>query len=301
MSKSTARQNNNTAIIKTDADTGKEIAFTEVDVQDLRLFEQAIVASWIQEAVALRNIANRKLYLLHDCPTMKDYLMEYYKKSYRHALRLLFITNKINPDKLTDLTEIPMTKLLEIARDDGMVDMINDGEANIEADKVVYADGTFESLNDVIARTKREAKREEDQERDKLKSKIDKANTKLSGKDFMIKNLEDQLQESIDRTKRLEESLQSLMSEKGVDPKTIVFITHKKQAVELIDESMRDALKRLADIDNVPKDLVDAELGGRMALAVSSVEAACERIRDNWGMILWLPGKVERPTDLVPE
>ncbi|MBN2157890.1 MAG: hypothetical protein JW807_00740 [Spirochaetes bacterium] len=301
MTRNMTKSNHDAAIVKIDAETGREVSFTETDVQDLRLFEQAIVASWIQEAVALRNIANRKLYLLHDCPTMKDYLMEYYKKSYRHALRLLFITDKINPDKLTDLTEIPMTKLLEIARDDGMVDKINEGDASLDADKVVYADGTFESLDDVIARAKREAKREEGKERDKLKAKIEKANNKLSGKDFMLKNLEDQLQESIDRTKRLEESLQSLMSEKGVDPKTIVFITHKKQAVELIDESMREALKRLADIDNIPKDLVDAELGGRMALAVSSVEAACERIRDNWGMILWLPGKVEHPTDVVPE
>jgi hypothetical protein len=287
--------------MKVDSETGSEIAFTGEDMQDLKLFEQSIVSSWIQEAVALRNIANRKLYLLRDCASMKDYLMEYYHKSYAHAKRLLSITSKINPDKLTDLTEIPMTKLLEITRDDGMVDMINDGEANIEADKVVYADGTFESLDDVIARAKREAKREEEQERDKLKTKIDKQKDKLEGKDFMLSNLQNQLQESVDRTKRLEASLQSLMSEKGVDPKTIVFITHKKHAVDVIDESMREALKHLASIDNIPKDLVDAELGGRMALAISSIEAGCERIRDNWGMILWIPGKTERATDVVPE
>jgi hypothetical protein len=64
---------------------------------------------------------------------------------------------------------------------------------------------------------------------------------------------------------------------------------------------MREALKHLASIDNIPKDLVDAELGGRMALAISSIEAGCERIRDNWGMILWIPGKTERATDVVPE
>lgn len=301
MARNVTKSNNNKDIVKIDEETGKEITFTGEDMHDLKLFEQSIVSSWIQEAVALRNIANRKLYLLRNCVSMKDYLLEYYHKSYAHANRLLHITTKISPDKLTDITGIPMTKLLEITKDDGIVDMINDGDANLETDRVIYADGSFESLDDVIARTKREAKREEEQERDKLKSKIEKQKDKLDGKEFMLRSLENQLQESIDRTNRLEASIQSLMSEKGVDPKTIVFITHKKQAVDEIDESMREALKRLAAIDNIPKDLVDAELGGRMALAVSSVEAACERIRDNWGMILWLPGKTERPTDVVPE
>lgn len=301
MKRMTVQSGGNAEVVKIDVETGHEVAFTGEDIHDLKLFEQAIVSSWIQEAVALRNIANRKLYLLRDCASMKDYLMEYYNKSYTHAKRLLFITGKINPERLTDLTEVPMTKLLEIARNDGVVDMLNDGEANVEGDRVVYADGSFESLDDVVNRAKREVRREEEHAQEKLKVKLGKQKDVLDGKDFMLKNLENQLQESIDRASRLEESLQSLMSEKGVDPKTIVFVTHRKQAVDLIDESMREALKRMAAIDNIPKDLVDAELGGHMALAVSAVEAACERIRDNWGMILWLPGKHGRPVDVVPE
>jgi hypothetical protein len=288
-------------IVKIDVETGNEIAFTGEDVHDLKLFEQGIVSSWIQEAVALRNIANRMLYLLRDCESMKDYLMEYYNKSYSHAKRLLFITGKIDSDRLTDLSEIPMTKLLEIARDPGMADMINDGEANIEGDRVVYSDGSFEPLDDAIARAKREAKREEEREREKLKTKIGRQKDVIEGKDFLLKRLEGELAESAERTRRLEDSIQSLMSEKGVDPKTIVFVTHRKQAVEVIDESMREALRHMAAIDNVPRDLVDAELGGHMARAVAAVEAACERIRDSWGAVLWLPGRHDRPSDVVPE
>ncbi len=299
MAKKSTQPNDGTALVKKDLD-GASVEFTDTDVQDLNLFEQAIVSSWIQEAVALRNIANRKLYLLRDCVSMKDYLMEYYKKSYSHANRLLYLTSKINTERLPDFNGIPMTRLLEISKDDALVGMINDGDASVEIDRVIYSDGTTESLSDLIARTKREAKREEGQDRDKLQKKIDKQKEILDGKSHMLERLYEQLEESKTHTRQLEESLQSLISEKGIDPKTIVFITHKKQAVDLIDETRREILKSLGAIDNIPKDLVDAEIGGMLGLTIAAIDAASERIRDNWGAVLWLPGQSEKPHDLVP-
>lgn len=232
--------------------------FNRADVESrLVFFEQQIASGCIQIALALKTIRDEKLYLAR-CKSMTQYMEEFIPISLKHAEKHLQIADAFSGGALEKYKKTPMNLLLEIARNDELLKEANDPESEVD---------------EVIRRAK-------EQEKKKLQKKLDKNDEVIRGQEALLADLRGRMREKDEEIHKLKNSIQSLISKKDIDPSKIVFMTQKKEAMGVIDECMVQILDCLGTLNNIPYDLLDAELSGKLSQCVSAVEAGVRRLVD---------------------
>lgn len=257
-----------------DEETGEIINTAEIEAR-LLFFEQQAALGFIQTATAFKIIRDERLYLAR-AASMKDYINTYFKTlSLRTVELYLQIADAFSGHALEKFTGTPMKLLLEIARNDELLDEANDPES--DADEVV--------------------KKAREQEKRKFQKKLDKVEEINRGQEALLNDLHERLDEKDDEIDKLKSSIQTLINRKDVDPSKVVFITQKKEASGIIDESMVQILTSLGMLNAIPHELLDAELSGKLSQCISAIDAGVRRLRDFYSSYVVTPAD---HADLVP-
>lgn len=244
----------------------------------LVFFEQQIASGCIQIALALKIIRDEKLYLAR-CSYMKEYVETYLPMSLRNAEKHLQIADAFSSqalEKFSKLKKTPLTLLLEISRNDELLEEANDPDS--EADEIV--------------------RKAREQERKKFQKKLEKNDDVIRGQDAILTDLRDRVNDKDEEIAKLKDTIQDLIGKKDVDPSRVVFITQKKEAIGVIDESMVQILDSLGTLNSIPHDLLDAELSGKLSQCIAAVEAGVRRLRDFYSSYVVTPLDF---SDVVPE
>ncbi len=258
----------------------------------LLVLEQQIAFGYIQMSIAIKTIRDEKLYLVCGYDSMQSYGLDRLNIMPAQLYRHLKIADSFNEKVLKKLSHMPMTALLKIAQDSEITEAINTGE--IDGDRVVYADGTSESLTDALERARAG-------EQKKVRKKLEDAADKLSAKDRLIEDYQAKIGAGKKKIDDLNKTIQDLATRKDIDPEKLVFITQKREAVDLLEESEGRILQVFGSLGGIPHELLDPELTARLARLIASLEAGVQRIREQYGAAVWIPGEHERPGGLVPE
>lgn len=279
----------------TDHETGEVVTLTEEDRNQLILAEQQLAWNWIQFSLSLKIIRDRRLYLFRS-PSLRDYCIEHLRLSPRHIYRHLQVADTFSETTLKKISKsnVPMTNLLQLARDESIVEQLNDGRAQIDDDRVVYADGTSEPLAEALERV-REA------ERKTARKKLDDVRDAADKKDILIKDYRERIAERDGKIDELKKTIQELATHNDVDPERYVFVTQKKEALEMLDQAEYQLLSVFSAVNAIPHELLDSDLTFKLGGVIAAIEAGAQRVREQYGVAVWLPGKNNKPGDLVPE
>lgn len=246
-------------------ETGEIMNSADMETR-LVFFEQQIAFGCIQIALALKTIRDERLYLAR-CSSIKEYIEEYIPISLRHAERHLQIADAFNSKALEKFKNTPLTVLLEISRNGDLLEEANDPD--IDADDVI--------------------KKVRDQEKRKFEKKLDKNREVIQGQEALLEDLRERVGEKETEIARLKWTIQDLIAKKDVDPSKVVFVTQKKEAFGVIDESMVQILDSLGTLNNIPYELLDAELSGKLSQCISAIEAGVRRLKDFYSSYVITP------------
>lgn len=281
-----------------DPETGKLIHFSEEEKRDLLFCERQMKVGFMQIAIALKTIRDRRLYLLRECDSMRAYVEEYVQFSYRHAHRLMHLADTFGDAKTDLLESFSQDTLLAIAQNPAVASDLNG--ADVVDGEVRLPDGEVLPLEEFTARIRREIQRNAEKKEDKLQRRIDTIAAEVKTKNEALAHYERLIADGNEREKRLEETIESLSVRKDLDAHILAYITHKNDAVRLIADCTPAALELLGRVDGIPRDLVDAELAGQVSFFLAAIETAVTRIRESFRPFFWIPGETERPDDVVP-
>ena len=280
-----------------DPETGEQIIFTESHLARLVAIEQRIATHYIQLSLDLKEIHDGRLYLLRGNDSFSGYCQTYLHMSARHAYNHLKIATTFGEAflKKVSKSDMPMVKLLEISRSSELAEAVNAGNADIENGRVVFADGTEEELDEFLSRSGIISK-------EKLtRKKLEEAKETAKSKDVLIRDYRGRIADSDRKIEELKAAIQDLVTQKDVDPERYVFITRKKEALELLDEAALHIHKIFGAIGGIPHALLDPELTGKLGNTLAGFESGLQRVREMYGAAVWLPGTNERPGDVVPD
>ncbi|MFA5518836.1 MAG: hypothetical protein WDA74_06215, partial [Spirochaetota bacterium] len=107
-----------------DVETGEVINTADAESR-LVIFEQQIASGCIQIALALKTIRDENLYLAR-CNSMAEYIEKYLPISLKHAQKHLQIADAFNSKALKRFRGAPMNMLLEISRNEELLEEAND-------------------------------------------------------------------------------------------------------------------------------------------------------------------------------
>lgn len=284
-------------IIITDPETGKELTFTAEHAASLAAAKHQVKAGLATVAVALKTIRDQKLFLMENCGSMREWMLENFQSSYSTFKNLLSVADRFAeaPDADMVLSQ-PITHLLLYSKHEATADGIQDGSIQFSGGKVILEDGTEISAKDFAKQIRTELKKETAEELKKLDHKLKTNAAKISAKDSLIESMQEDLAKLRQRSADLEKAI---TESKDIDPSRLVYITKKEEAVSLLVDTTTQVLGLIGQMDNLPETLVkDAEVSGHFSRSLSAIEAGLERIRTHWGSMVWAPREVgDLPTD----
>lgn len=189
-----------------------------------------------------------------------------------------------------------MQALIEISRDKDLMDELNQGNAEIEGDRVVYDDGTFESLAQVRERIKKETA-------EAYKKKLEEKDLHAKGRETILNDYKEQIKKQQGEYHKMKEALESVINQKGIDADKVMFVTQKKEALSLISDVQARIIEALGDLSYIPDTLLVPDVTAQIASTVAMLSAGAARVREKYGAIAWLPKVEEDPAniDVVPE
>lgn len=290
----------NLSVTRTDRDTGEVITITPEMEQRLQALEFSIVSNWVQTAINIKTIRDEKLFLVR-CDTFSEYVQGYLRESLgistSNIWKHLQIATTYSDTVLQKVAKgAPMQSLIELSRNPELVRDLNDGSAEIEGDRVVYDDGTFESLAQVRERIKKETA-------EAYKKKLEEKDLHAKGRETILKDYQKRVQDQQGEIAKMKEAIEHVVNQKGIDADKIMFITQKKEALNLISEVQARIIEALGDLSYIPESLLVPDVTAQIASTVAMLSAGAARIREKYGAIAWLPKVEEDPAniDVVPE
>lgn len=262
--------------------------------EKLAKLENQVAMGFIQMVLALKEIDDEKLYLEKDYNSMTDYAGDVFKLKPSQVSRFLSIGRAFSSQFLSKASKakLPMTALLEASKNTEIVDELE--AMNIQDDKVVYSDGTFEPLSSVISRAL-------ERERKQAKKKLAEAESVIQGKQAIVEDYKSRLEEQKEENEKLKKVIQEITCRKDIDPRTLVYITQKKEALNVLDENSMILIRAFGAIGGIPHELLDTEVTMRLTEVIASIEAGLQRIREEYGSVVWIPGKSKSPDGFIPE
>jgi hypothetical protein len=284
-------------LVITDPETGKELTFTAEHTASLAAAKHQVKAGLATVAVALKTIRDQKLYLIENCGSMREWLLENFQSSYTTFKNLVAVADRFAeaPDADMVLSQ-PITHLLLYSKHEQTADGIADGSIQFSGGKVILEDGTEISAKDFAKQIRTELKKETAEEVKKLDHKLKTNAAKLSAKDSLIESMQEDLGKLRLRAAELEKAI---TESKDIDPSRLVYVTQKHEAVSLLVDTTTQVLALIGRMDTLPEALVgDAEVAGNFSRSLSAIEAGLERIRQHWGSTIWTPREAgDLPTD----
>ena len=230
----------------------------------LAFWEHQIAAGATQMAIALKAIKDEKLYLAREYDSMEAYIKDCIPLSLRTVQYYLQIADALNEKTLEKFSGTPMKLLIEISRSEELREEANSDDA--DADDVV--------------------KKAREYEKKRYEKRISEYKEIIDAKETLLQDLRDKSQEVINRKDdeidKLKNAVQSMAARDGIDPDRLVFVTQKQEAIALIEDILTSTLRQLSDITNIPHDLMDPELTGRLTYAVSAIKSGIGRIEDTF-------------------
>ncbi|MBE7439089.1 MAG: hypothetical protein HS115_11580 [Spirochaetales bacterium] len=254
-------------------------------------------------AMALKTIRDQKLFLIENCGSMHEWLLTNFQSSYTTFKNLMTVADRFaDSSDAQQVLSQPITHLLLYARHEETAQAISDGSIQFQGGKVVLEDGTEISAKDFAKQIRNELKSESGDEAKKLDHKLKQKTAQLSAKDSVISTLQEDLEQARQRAADLEKAL---IETKDIDPARLVYITHKKDAIQLLTDVAPQVIGLMGQIDGMSADAVDAEVAGHFARSLSAIEASLENLKNRWGGIIW-GHQTARETladesDLVPQ
>lgn len=289
----------NLTITRTDKETGEVVTITPEMESKLQALEFSIVSNWVQTAISIKTIRDEKLYLVR-CESFSEYA-QYLKDalgfSERNIWKHLQIATTYTETVLRKAAKgTPMQTLIELSRDPALVKNLNEGTAEIDGDKVVYEDGTYESLAAVRERIKREVS-------EVYKKKLEEKDLQAKGRETIMKDYQKRLSEQQQEIHKLKETLEHVINQKGVDADKVMFITQKNEALQLISDVQARIVEALGELSYIPENLLVPDVTAQLASTIAILSAGAARLRERYGAIAWLPKVEEDPAhlDVVPE
>jgi len=267
---------------------------TEDRLSRLVILENQFAMGYIQLTLAIKEIDDEKLYLERDYNSMTDYAGSVLKIKPSQLSRMLRIARTFSTQFLNKAakSKIPMMALLEASKDDEIVDELE--AMDIQDDKVVYSDGTFEPLGGVISRAL-------EREKKLAKKKLTEADSVIQGKQAIVEDYKSRLEEQKEENEKLKKVIQEITHRKDIDPRTLVYITQKKEALNVLDENSMILIRSFGAIGGIPHELIDTEVTMRLTEVIASIEAGLQRLREEYGSVVWIPGKTKSPDGFIPE
>lgn len=243
----------------------------ETAAQYLAHCEQQIAFGCIQMATALKIIRDRRLYLLRECTSFEQYVDAYLPISGRSARRYLQIADAINEDALRKLEGASMKALLTIA-----------GSPELAAEANESGSEAAELLAKAKARYERSLKEKEQV---------------IEGKDSLMQTLRESNEDKDKTIRELQETVQRIAQEKGIDINLYNYVRHKKEAMALVEEGLVTVAKSLGEINAIPAELMDAELTSRITYYIAAVKHGLSRIEETFFLQL----KTAAEIGILPE
>ncbi len=160
------------------------------------------------------------------------------------------------------------------------MDSINDGDASIDGDMVVYSDGRKEPLKDVIQYVKKN--NPDSMKLKDTKDKLSKTNTFLEQKDQRIIELNHEID-------GLKKTIDDISRTRDIDPRTLAYVATKTQAEKLISENGYEIKKFLGELESIPDDVCDAHLAGVLQTEIGGIETSLYRLKERWSHALYMP------------
>lgn len=283
-----------------DPETEMEISFTGQDQFILTTIEKRIVGNFIQIGVDLNTIKERKLYLLRECDSMREYIAIAFAKSLSYAQSLMKIGRDFgsNPSQFDGMT---LPQILLLHNDEDTKKALKDGSMSIDNGQVIMPSGESMDLPTYTKTIEKKAAIEIKSKETKLKDQLSDAKSANNALQDTINHAAQEKSELLNKLNSYEKTIQDLMQKKDLDGMRVAFVTHRDEAATMMDESLMVILDHLGHIDNIPHDLVDAKLSGHFARTIAGIESAVERIRDRWSPIIYTPTAGSDRGQMVPE
>ena len=260
-----------------DSETGEIINTTDME-RRLVFLEQQIGLSAMQIAQALKEVKDERLYLCRGYKSMKEYVEDCLPLSLSAVKRYLQIADSFSEKAMQKLAGTPIKLLLEISRNEELKEEANSEDAE---------------ANDVIKKARELEKR-------KYAKKLSEYEEIIDGKEVLLGDLRDTVKEKNAKIEELRGALEKMATQKGIDPGRLIFVQQKVDALALIEESISFNHRMLGDISNIPHELIDAEVAGRLSIAVASIETSLGIIKNTFFAQL-VPVVTDNEFDLVPE
>jgi len=295
-----AKRKNDIIAVKdfTDPDTGDVIQLTGDDEKAIQLCEQEIKVGFLRIAFALKTIRDRKLYFLRECTSMRQYISDHLDYSYAKGMRLMSIADAYKDADPDLLEQFSQGTLLELARNPELAAEVQGAE--VGDGEVRLPDGEVMGYKEFVNKITRELGKLAEERESKHVKKLAVQKDQLHGKDELLKLYEERLQESEQKNKDLQKAMMDLTMRKDVDPRKLVFITQKKEALRLVDEVETRFVQILGDAIGVPHELLDPEISMKITHMIASLDAGLIRLREYYGAAMYIPALAQRPDDVVP-
>ena len=278
----------------TDPETGTELTFTAAEQFALNEAKRQIKGDLCSIAFKLRDIRDRKLYLLDECSSMQQWLLGNFQGSYSTFKNLMRVADAFyavpDPERVSLMTQ-PITHLLLYARHEETREAIEQGEVGFDDEGMVVIEKGGETtripVTEFVGQIRKEITDEIGDKATKANDQFKKQKTITATKQQLVEHQDQQIEELQQKITTLEATITE-MSHGEVDPAKLVQVTHRNEAIELLQDCPMQIVQLLGRIDNLNPDLVDAEVAGHFTRGLATVEAALSRIRDSWGRVLWV-------------
>ena len=234
-----------------DPATNAVVQVQETQVSNLMSLELQIATSMTSMMLALRQVRDERLYLLRS-DTFEDYL-RMIGIAPRTARRQLQIADAFGDSKsFSEISKLPQTLLLEVAKNDDLAQQLRDGE-------VRTADGEILSIEEIV-----------NSGNVKLKSELEK-----SQKNF--RNYKKKYEEADEDRKLRSAELNEYKERLGKD---FTRITKKKDAMAALFAAEGEINSVIATLDQIDTD--EVEVVGKLGSLIGQIKYAMDALEDKW-------------------
>jgi hypothetical protein len=280
--------------------TGIDIRFDAGQQAHFNSIKSQMKDSLAAVGLSLRTIRDQKYYLMDDCGSMSEWLLNTWGSSIRTAQRLLEVADAFDSiPNANEIMSLPLTHLLTMKKDPATMEALRSGDLQIDDGHAILPTGETMDLPSFVRKIKKETETEIRSKESRLKEQLNNSKEATHTMEEALEKSEAEKAEIIGKLKTLEKTINDLMQKKDLDGMRVAFVTQRDEAAVLLDDSMTIILDHLGQIDNIPHDLVDGKLAGHFGRTLAGIESAMERIRDRWSPIIYTPTGGDRE-QMVP-
>lgn len=271
-----------------DPDSGEKVKVTQDMALALHHHEHQIASATLTMAFGLKAIRDGKLYLLRGCETMKEYITTCVAKSYSSAKFYIQVADALDGLSQKQLEGLSIGALGDISRDLTLVGKLKKGEAQISGDKIVYADGNEESVEDFRAHLRAEIRKETQGEIKKATDAAAKARGEVKAFKTIVESKSQEILEREEEIANLRRTIDEVSQAKDIDPRRLRALNSKKEAMELMRTISEQVAEAMGSLHTIERDAFDAELAVHLKTCIASLETGLNKTKADFSDVLFI-------------